>query len=171
MQRILCQAGCAALQRARPAQGGRNVGNLLRDRNFDAEATVLLRRLVKEDDLTHHDYSVSRTLRLDRHFSIPDVYTALQQLNISYKVRTKHNNRADRAQQLIYLQRMWSKYFVQQLMFADEACFDRKTGLKGCASLRHRPPHVFSLESASLSSVGFDCGSHAHRFLAVAPNP
>ena len=94
-----------------------------------------LRRLVSVDDsCTASEYAAMLTMEHPGEFTHLDVARALKELNMTYKMRTTHNNKADEQKQLEFLQSMRWNYDVFDLMFMDEASCDGKRAIRTCAS-------------------------------------
>ena len=112
-----------------------NVGTLHRDRRFDPVASAALLALIEKNDaLTPADYVVGLAVNLHRYFSADDVWHEMRRLGLTLKTRTKQNRRASLQRQLEFRQKMFQLYTFNQLVFIDEASFDRKNGIRSCAA-------------------------------------
>ena len=111
-----------------------NGGTKHSDRKMTDVILQTLRRLVAVDDsCTASEYAAMLTMEHPGEFTHLDVARALKELNMTYKLRTTHNNKADERKQLKFQQRMRWNYDVFDLMFTDEASCDGKGAIRTCA--------------------------------------
>jgi transposase len=110
-------------------------GVLHRDRRLTPQYTQLLLDIVRDDDsLTWKELVVELCERTggDCLLSRFDIFSALRELDFTYKVREKHNSYADPDAQELFAVRMYHLYTHLQFMWTDESGIDEKGSIERC---------------------------------------
>lgn len=103
------------------------------DRKFSPHTLEELRKIVARNDSLYAKQMARELHSATGLFYTPkDIHFALKQLNMSRKVRTKHNNRSDPAKVEQFKAEV-SQYPFWRFMWSDEAAFSRQEGIRRCA--------------------------------------